>query len=598
VTDGHRTGAEAVRWDLADLYAAPDDPALEQDIADALAAAEAFAARYRGQVGTLDAAGLATACSDLEAVWTPMQRAAVYAFLRFATDTGDEARGALVARVQECSASVETATLFFDLEWNTVPDGRAEALLAEAALGTYRHHLTKTRRYRAHQLSEPEERVLAELSPTGPAAWSRLFTQLEAGIRVTLDGADTSLEEALAMLHEPDRERRRHAAAAVTDALAGELPTRAFIYNTLLADKATRDRLRGHPHWLHSRNLDNEATDAQVEALVEAVSGRYGLVGRYYRLKARLLGVAELHDYDRYAPLTADEPAVAWSEARALVLDAYAAFSPELADLAREFFDAGWIDAALAKGKQGGAFAADTVPELHPYVLLNYTGRARDVLTLAHELGHGVHMRLAQRQTLLNTETPLTTAETASIFGETMTFAQLLAAESDPQRRLGLVARRLEDAFAAIFRQVAMHRFEDAVHTTRRAEGELSIEAFGDAWMRTQAAMFDGAVTLTDGYRTWWSYVPHFIGVPGYVYAYAYGNLFALALYRRYEEEGATFVPRYLELLAAGGSAAPEVLGSRVGVDLADPGFWDAGLDVLADEVTQAERLADEVAPG
>jgi oligoendopeptidase F len=398
------------------------------------------------------------------------------------------------------------------------------------------------------------------------------------------------------VLHAGHRDRRRRAAEAVTAALADGLPTRAFIFNTLLADRAIRDRLREHPHWLHNRNLDNEATDEQVEALVEAVTGRYDLVGRYYRLKARLLGVDELYDYDRYAPVGVDTTWVDWDAARDLVLDAYAGFSPGMADVAREFFDRRWIDATVVPGKQGGAFAASTTPGVHPYVLLNYTGRSHDVLTLAHELGHAIHMRLSQRQTLLNADTPLTTAETASIFGETLTFARLEAAETDPRRRFGLIARRIEDACAAIFRQAAMNRFEDAVHTARREEGELPIEHFNDAWMRTQQEMFDGAVTLTDGYRTWWSYVPHFIVTPGYVYAYAYGNLLSLALYRRYEEEGAEFVPRYLELLAAGGSEAPEALLAKVGVDLTDPAFWDAGLDVLADEVAQAEKLAGEIA--
>lgn len=588
------TGAEEIRWDLSDLYTGPDDPALTRDLDDALAAAEAFAARYRGNVAALDAPGLAAACAEREAVHTSLRRASAYAQLRFAADTSDPERGALVARTQERAAQVATATLFFDLEWNAIGEDDAEALLVDESLATYRHHLSKARRYAPHQLGEEAEQVLSELSPTGPTAWSRLFTQLEASIRVDLEGANVSLEEALSALHDGDRERRRTAAEAVTDGLDKDLSTRTFVFNTLLSDKAIRDRLRDHPHWLHARNLANEATDAQVKALIEAVTGRYDLVGRFYGLKARMLGVDELYDYDRYAPIDTDEPLIDWDGARDLVLDAYADFAPELADLARTFFDESWIDAAVSPGKQGGAFASSTTPALHPYVLLNYTGRARDVLTLAHELGHGVHMRLSQRQTLFNMGTPLTTAETASIFGETVTFSRLLAAETDPERRLGLVARRIEDAFAAIFRQVAMNQFEETVHTLRRTEGELSIEAFNAAWMRTQEAMFAGSVTLTDGYRTWWSYVPHFIVVPGYVYAYAFGNLLSLALYRRYEEEGQSFVPRYLDLLAAGGSAAPDTLLQRIGVDLSDPGFWDAGLDVLADHVEEAERLAED----
>jgi oligoendopeptidase F len=596
---GPPTGAEDVHWDLSDLYDGTDDPRLRADADAALAAADDFAARYRGRVAELDAAGLTEALRALEAVAQPIQRAASYAHLRFAVDTADASLGALVAELSERASAVQSRVLFFDLEWGAVPDDRAEVLLADPALATYRHHLERIRKEVPYQLSEPEERLLTELEPTGAAAWSRLFTQLTSAITVTWDGARVSLEEALGVLHEPDRDRRRAAQEAVSAALAEDIGTRAFIFNTLLADKATRDRLRGRPDWLHSRNVANEAEPEQVAALVEAVTGRYDVVGRYYRLKGRVLGIDELHDWDRYAPLdTGEERRLTWDDARELVLDAYADFSPRMADLAAAFFTERWIDAAVAPGKRGGAFASSVTPDVHPYVFLNFTGRQRDAMTLAHELGHGIHMRLSQSQTLLNTSTPLTTAETASIFGETVTLARLLKATDDPQQRFALVARRLEDAFAAIFRQVAMNRFEDAVHTVRRQEGELSVEALGEHWLRTQEAMFAGAVTLSDGYRDWWSYVPHFIAVPGYVYAYAFGNLLSFALYRRYEEDGEAFVPRYLDMLARGGSIAPHELMAPLGVDLTDPGFWDAGLDVLAEEVGRAERLAADLQGG
>jgi oligoendopeptidase F len=594
---GAPTGAEEVHWDLGDLYAGLDDPALETDLTRPLVDAQAFATTYRGRVAQLDAGELAAACRELEALWTPLYRASAYAHLRFAVDTADPAIGALVARSEEQAATANTATLFFELEWNAVEDERAEALLADALLDGYRHHLETLRRHRPHQLSEAEERILSELAPTGASAWSRLFSQLTGALRVDVDGQTRTLDEALGGLYEPDREARRTAHEAITAALDADLPTRAFILNTLLADKATKDRLRSHPHWLHSRNLANEADDAQVAALVEAVTGRYDLVARYYRTKARLLGLSELADYDRYAPTVADdEVRVGWSDARTLVLDAYAEFHPQLARLASEFFERSWIDAAVAPGKRGGAFAHSVTPDIHPYVFLNFTGRARDAMTLAHELGHGVHMRLSQRQTLFNADTPLTTAETASIFGETLTFARLLdAAGDDPAARLALYTRRLEDAFASIFRQVAMNRFEDAIHTARRHGGELSPDEVGDHWIATQHAMFGDAVTLTEGYRSWWSYVPHFIGTPGYVYAYAYGNLLALALFRRFTERGRDFADAYLELMAMGGSLAPNDLLARVDVDLGDPAFWASGLAVLEDEVAEAERLATEV---
>jgi oligoendopeptidase F len=598
-TTPDRTGAEEIHWDLSDLYAGADDPALRSDAEGALAGAEAFAERHRGRVAELDAAGLAAALADLESVVQPLHRAAAYANLRFSVDTADAALGALVAELSERASAVEARTLFFDLEWGAVDDARASTLLAEPVLDGYRHHLERIRAEVPHQLTEAEERVLAELAPTGAAAWSRLFTQLTSAITVRWDGGDVSLDEALGVLHDPDRERRRTAQEAITEALEDDLGTRAFVFNTLLADKATKDRLRGRPDWLHSRNVANEAAPEQVRALVEAVTGRYDIVARYYRLKAEVLGIDELADWDRYAPLDdGEERLVPWEEARELILDAYADFSPEMADLASTFFTERWIDAAVTPGKHGGAFASSVTPDAHPYVFLNYTGRQRDAMTLAHELGHGIHMRLSQGQTLFNVHTPLTTAETASIFGETVTLARLLKATQEPHQRFALVARRLEDAFAAIFRQVAMNRFEDAVHTQRRESGELSTDELGEQWLRTQEAMFAGSVRLSDGYRSWWSYVPHFIAVPGYVYAYAYGNLLSFALYRRYEEEGSAFVPRYLHMLSQGGSIAPDELMAPLGVDLTDPGFWDAGLDVLDEEVGRAEDLARDLRGG
>ncbi|HUH08099.1 MAG TPA: M3 family oligoendopeptidase [Egibacteraceae bacterium] len=597
MTETLSTGAEQVRWNLDDLYTGLDDSALERDLTAPLADAEGFAARYRNRVGELDAQALAAACAHQEAVYTPLRRAEAYAFLRFSADTSDEASGALLSRVEEQMTAASNLLLFFELEWAAVEDERAARLLDDEAVGGYRHHLESLRRYRPHLRTEGEEQVMRELAQTGQAAWGRLFTLQTSAITVAFDGAERTLDEALSGLFDRDRARRRRAQEAVTEALARDLPTRVFIMNTLLQDKAIVDRLRRHPHWLHSRNLENDADDEQVEALVKAVTGRYDIVARYYRLKARLLGLDELYDYDRYAPLPAgEEHLISWDDARDIVLGAYREFSPEMSDLAGTFFERGWIDAPAAPGKRGGAFAHDVTPDVHPYVLLNFTGRPRDVMTLAHELGHGIHMRLSQSQTLFNAATPLTTAETASIFGETVTLARLMAEASDPLARLNLITQRLDDTFASIFRQVAMNRFEQAVHTARRDRGELSASAIADAWMSTQREMFGDSVTLTDGYASWWSYIPHFIEAPGYVYAYAFGNLLAFALYRTYEEQGPEVVPRYLEMLRAGGSQSPNELARRAGVDLTDPGFWDSGLDVLAAEVADAERLADEIA--
>jgi oligoendopeptidase F len=380
----------------------------------------------------------------------------------------------------------------------------------------------------------------------------------------------------------------------VTAALEPGLRTRAYAFNTLLADKMVEDRLRKFPHWLASRNLANEASDESVAALIDAVRGRYELARRWYRLKARLLGLDRLADYDRMAAVTDEDLTIPWAQARDLVLDSDESFSPELAATAREFFDGDYIDAPIRPGKRGGAFCSYTVPSAHPYVLLNYTARRRDVLTLAHELGHGVHASLARPQGVFHFATPLTMAETASVFGETIVFGRLLAQAPTPESRLSLLADSIEGSIATVFRQVAMNRFEDLAHTTRRSEGELAVDHINALWAQSQEELLGDAVEVTEGYRSWWSYVPHFINTPGYVYAYAYGQLLALAVYARYEELGDAFVPDYLALLAAGGSKPPEELGRIVGVDLADPGFWDRGLTLVQRQLDAAEAAARE----
>jgi oligoendopeptidase F len=588
---------EATAWDLEPLVDGEGREGVESRLTDALKRAETFAARYAGKLAELEGAGLREAMSELAVIYELVGRAGTYAALRFSTDTAEPANGALLQLAQERGTGIETTLLFFDLEWAELDEQRVEELLGADGLEFCRHHLRNVRRYREHLLSEPEERILAEKSLTGAGAWTRLFEELTSAIDVELPSADgtekVSLDIALSRLSLPDRELRRSTAEAVTAALAPGLRTRAFLFNTLLADKGVDDRLRSYPHWLAARNLANEASDESVQALIEAVRARNEIPRRWYRLKARLLGVERLADYDRMASVTQDEVSFPFSEAREIVLDCYSSFSGELGDVARRFFDERRIDAPVRPAKRGGAFCASAVPSVEPYVLLNYTARRRDVLTLAHELGHGVHFALAARQGIFHQGTPLTLAETASVFGETIVFGRLLEEDSSPASRLALLAENLEDTIATVFRQVAMNRFEDLVHTARREEGELSVERFGELWADSQGELLGDSVEVTDGYRSWWSYVPHFIGSPGYVYAYAYGQLLALSVYERYEEIGADLVPRYLELLAAGGSRSPEELGKIVGIDLADPGFWESGLDLVERQLKDAEEAAE-----
>jgi oligoendopeptidase F len=583
----------ATAWDLAPLVDGDPEHGVDRQLEDARERATAFAEAHAGRVGELDPAGLRDAMLELAAIYELIGKAASYASLQFATDTADPARGAQLQRMQELATEIETKLLFFELEWAALDDGRADELLAADGLDFCRHHLRSARRYRPHLLSEPEEKILAEKSISSHSAWSRLFGELVSALRVDLDGDEQTLDMALARLQSPDRDARRRAAEAISVALEPGLRTRAFIYNTLAHDKSVEDRLRRYPHWLAARNLANEASDESVMALITAVRARYDIPQRWYRLKAKLLGVDRIADYDRAAPVLPEDLSFSYADARELVLDTYDAFSPEAGLVVRRFFDEQWIDAPVRPHKRGGAFCSYTVPSVHPYVLLNFTARRRDVLTMAHELGHGLHAALAQPQGVFHQSTPLTLAETASVFGETLVFGRLLDAAKDDSERLSLLAERIDGAIATVFRQMAMNRFEHLVHTGRRSEGELSVNRLGEMWVEAQSELFGDSVEITDGYRSWWSYVPHFINTPGYVYAYAYGQLLALSAYGRYRERGEAFVPRYLELLASGGSRTPEELGSIVGVDLADPGFWDAGLALVEEQLRAAEELAD-----
>jgi oligoendopeptidase F len=487
-------------------------------------------------------------------------------------------------------------------EWLALPDAAAGALLADPALARRRHFLEGLRRYRHHVLSEPEERILSETHLSGAAAWSRLFDEImgEAHFEVTLGDEPKRLseEETLSLLYDADRATRRAAAAGLTVGLRQHARVLGFIFNTLVQDKAADDRRRSYPSAMAARHLANEAKPESVDALIDACVGRYDLVARYYGLKARLLGLEALADYDRYAPLPDAAGRRGFEEAREIVLGAYGDFSPRMAEVAGRFFDEHWIDAELRPGKRGGAFSASTVPSAHPYVLLNYTGNLRDVMTVAHELGHGVHQTLAAKQGLFEQDTPLTTAETASVFGEMLVFRRLMREEKDPKVRLSLLCGKLEDAFATVFRQVAMTRFEQALHAARREEGELPLERINELWMEANRPMFGDSVKLTDDYAWWWLYIPHFVHSPFYCYAYAFGELLVLALLRRYDEEGPGFVPKYVALLEAGGSDTPENLLAKMDLDIADPAFWHGGLALLEELLEEAEALAAEVGSG
>jgi oligoendopeptidase F len=599
------SSADGVAWNLGDLYAGIDDPRIEQDLDTALGRAKAFETAYRGKIavaGGPSAELLLKAVTELEGLSEQMDRPAIYASLVHAARTDVPRHGALLARTRERRTAINKHLIFFDLEWVKVEDADARRLTATPALQRYRHFLEQKRIWKPHYLSEPEEKILEEKGITGRSAFVRLFDETVSSLTFpfTHEGRTESLtlQKINAKLYDPERAVRRAAAEGLTQGLKDNARLLAYIMNTLVLDYRGDCDLRHHASVMAPRHLANEIDGAVVDALMTATERHHATVQRYYRLKGRLLGLEQLYDYDRYAALFNDQTKVDWPSARRIVEESYQAFSPRSGEIIRHFFDREWIDAELRVGKRGGAFSASTVPSAHPYILMSYTDKLRDVMTLAHELGHGLHQYLSRQVGYLQCDTPLTTAETASVFGEMLTFRRLQQLYPEPRTRLAMLCSKIEDGFATVFRQVVLTRFEQAVHAARHQEGELSTERINSLWLDANRPMHGDVVKLSDGYAWWWSYIGHFIHVPFYCYAYAFGELLVLALVKKYEQDGPAFVPKYLDMLAAGGSEAPHVLVGRLGVDVTDPGFWELGLRLLGDMVEEAEKLAGQVERG
>ncbi|MBI3804506.1 MAG: M3 family oligoendopeptidase [Nitrospirae bacterium] len=592
-------------WNLSDLYQKIDDPKIDADLRNALQQAEQFEEKNRGKVlsGEVGPMGLLEALRDLESIREQIDRVSSYAHLIFAADTLNPKHGALLQRVQERFTEIQQHLLFFELEWSAIPKEHAKEWIEAPELTQYRHFLESIRKWAPYRLSEAEEKVLEEKANTGSRAFQRLFDETLNQIQfsVDLNGERQSLteQEALALLYDSKREVRRAAAQGLTKGLQGNAPLLTFIFNQIVADHAIDDRLRRFSDPMASRNLSNEIDPAAVDALLASCESEYALVARYYRLKKRQLGLDTLYDYDRYAPLTSVSEAVSFEEAQARVLSSFNDFSPQAAEIASRFFEGHWIDAAVRPGKRGGAFSSGTVPSVHPYVFVNYLGTPRDVMTLAHELGHGIHQWLSRRQNYFNFDTPLTTAETASVFAEMLVFHRLQNEEKDPKKRLALLMEKLEESFATVFRQVVLCRFEQKAHAARRSEGELSPDRINALWMEENRVMFGDSVVLTDDYQWWWSYISHFIHSPFYTYAYAFGHLLVLALYEKYLEDKRSFVPKYLDLLSAGGSDRPDrLILEKMGLDITQRDFWQGGLRFLRRMVEDAEQLAADSSSG
>ena len=591
-TPARRDLGADVHWNLGDLYDGMGDPRIQETLDASQSRAEQFEARYRGRLNApdLSAETLGAALREYEDIQQEAYKPAYFASLLFATDTGDSARGAFLQKMREAGTRLALPLLFVDLELAALPDETLAPLLDSPAVAPYRHYLGTVRALREHMLSETEERLMEELANTGGRAFDRLFDETTSNAVFTLDGEELSQAQIIDRTMSPDRETRRRAAAAFTEGLTKSSRTVTFIHNTLMQDKNVKDRLRRFATPQQSRHLANELDEDTVGLVVETVVRNYPLVARYYKIKREILGLDTLTHYDRYAPLFEAEGSVAYPEAQRIVLDAFGDFAPEMRRRAAEFFDKDWIDAPATKGKDGGAFCSYVTPDKHPYVLLNYLGKMKDVMTLAHELGHGVHASLSRRQSLLNFHGTLPLAELASTFGEMLVFERVTA-QASLKDKLALYAEKIEGAFATIPRQTAMYRFEKAIHEHRRTQGELSTEEFGEHWQREIQAMFGDSVALGEEHRLWWSYIGHFIGSPFYVYAYSFGELLVLSLYQRSKAEGRAFADKYLGMLEAGGSLTPQQLVAQVGVTLSDPAFWQGGFDVLAGLVDQFEAL-------
>ncbi len=592
-----------VTWDLTDLYTGADDVRLDADLGALEERAAQFAANYRGRVSALTPAEFGDALAKYERILRDEQFPNAFTQLLFAGDTLAPAHGALLQKVQERGVAIHQHLLFYELELIAIPDETFATLYTDPVTAGYRHYLEHVRLARPHRLSEPEERILLAKSTTGGEAFSRLFDETisAATFTMTVHGETRTLNESeiLSRLLDPDREVRRAAAEGLTDGLCERGRLFTFITNTLIYDKAVDDRLTHFDTPEAERHHADEVDTATVHTMLDACVAHYPTVARYYRLKREILGLDRLYHYDRYAPMLTNEARVPWEDARRMVTEAYTRFSAPVGAMIVRFFDERWIDAEVRAGKRGGAFCAGIAPDWHPYVLMNYQGKRRDVMTLAHELGHGIHDLLAAEQHFLQYYPSLATAETASVFGEMLTFTALRAQTTDPRQRLALLTGKIEDIFATVFRQTSLYRFEQSVHAARRAQGELTAEQIDTLWQEHSQAMFGDAVEMGEGHRVWWRYIPHFIHTPFYVYAYAFGQLLVMALFARYQQEGAHFVPRYLDILRAGGSRRPAQLLALAGIDIAHREFWEDGLRMIGELVTDAETAWHGIrAPG
>ncbi|MGB0682378.1 MAG: M3 family oligoendopeptidase [Magnetovibrionaceae bacterium] len=590
-TDSQPPVGEVPEWNLSQVYQDPEDPAIRKTLREAMDRAVTFRDAYRDRLAELSGRELGEAVEAYEVISEAAHKAIGYAQLLSAADVSDPVRARFLQTMQEKVNDIFSETLFFALEINRIPEEVLEEQLKDPKAARYAPWLNDMRVYRKHQLSDELEQLLHDKSVTGRSAWSRLFEEQLAFMRFDLDGEKKTLSDVLNNLSDKDAALRERSALSLSRGLTENIHIFTLVTNVLAKDKETEDLWREYPRPISARNLGNQVEDEVVEALVNSIKGAYETLGhRYYQLKARWFGVDKLNWWDRNAPLPdIDERLFTWDEARETVLSAYHAFEPEMARVAKRFFDEEWIDARLRPGKNSGAFSHSLVPSVHPYILMNFHGKSRDVMTLAHELGHGVHQVLAADQGMLMANTPLTLAETASVFGEMLTFRSLLERETDPARRRVLLAGKVEDMMNTVVRQVAFHQFEEAVHA-ERPNGELSADRLGEIWLDVQRQSLGPAFRFDDDYRCYWAYIPHFVHAPFYVYAYAFGDCLVNSLYDTFQKGFPGFQSKYLEMLRAGGTLRHKELLAPFGLDASDPDFWRRGLGVISGFIDELEQ--------
>jgi len=588
--------ASGVTWDLSDLYLSSSDPRLEADLKAADEKARTFEAKYKPLFAAPEKLPLAALLADYKAIVHLMTKPGVYAQLAFSAKTNDSALGAFMQKVEVALTDIGTRLLFFDVAWTRLDAAAAQILMRDPAVAEDRHFLEKMRLSAPHTLAEGEERIMAIKSNTSGSAFRRLFDEVMNDIPFYLEENGKREKrtegEVLALFHSTDRVKRKAASDSLAEGLEGNTRLLTYIFNMVLADHRASMKIRSYAHPADSMNLSNEISLESMTNLVKSVKAAYPLAQRYYKLKRRLLGLDKLYDYDRYAEVGSEETLIDFGQCREIVLEGYRAFSPEAGAHVERFFEEKWIDAEVREGKQGGGFCCQTTPDLHPYILVNYTGSLRDVMTVAHELGHGLHQLLARRAGILESAAPLTLAETASVFGEMLIFERVMTRREGPKERLALLCGKIDDNFATVFRQIAMTDFELTAHETGMREGELSADRLSDLWMEANTRLYGDAVELTPNYRHGWKYIPHFVHSPFYCYAYAFAQLFVLTLYTVYKKDPAAFLPKYFEMLSLGGSRRPEDIAAIAGLDISKPDFWNSGILLLEGLVKQAEELA------